>query len=206
MSARIRRRSAAVSLSAVMLGGSLAACEPKPVDPPASEQTMKVYASADECASSGGDWNTCNSSAAAAAAEHVRTAPQFASQADCNRETGGECAQHVTSGGSHIFLPLMAGFMMGQMMNRGYVAHPIYGGRDGGYYSGQTRVADGPDFRRPDQDRSGGGSGGGGGGANARSLPREVAAPVDSRGEIARSGSTKRGGFGRTSSYRGSGG
>ncbi|RZJ86731.1 MAG: DUF1190 domain-containing protein [Brevundimonas sp.] len=197
MSAKIRRRSAAISLSAVVLSGGVAACQPQAV-----EQKMKVYASADECASSGENWNTCNTTAKAAEAEHLRTAPQFASQDDCIRETGEACREHATGTGGHIFLPLMAGFMMGQMMNRGYVGHPLYHGRDGGFYSGNTRVWDPPPRQ---DDRQGGGGGGGAGGAYARQTPREISAPLDAKGEVARPGAARRGGFGRTSGFRGAG-
>jgi uncharacterized protein YgiB involved in biofilm formation len=193
MSVKIRRRSAAVSLSAVVLTGGLMACEPKP-----AEQPMKVFASASDCATAGQDWNTCNTQSAAAQAEHEKTAPRFANREDCIAQTGGECQenQRLGTGGHSVFLPIMAGFMMGQMMNRGFVGHPVYNGRDG-LYSGNTRVY------QPDQRNGGGGSGGA---SNARSLPKQISAPVDSRGEISRSGSARRGGFGRASGFRGGAG
>ena len=191
MTNRIRRRSAAIGLTALSLTGGLVAC-----GEPATDTPMKVYATADACQQSGQDWNTCNTSLQQAQAEHLRTAPQFASREDCRRQTGEDCDEHAMSDGSHsVFLPLMAGFMLGQMMGgRGFVSHPVYYGQGGGLYSGQTPVSPRDDRRQ---------ASGGAGGATGRALPSEVRAPLNAKGSVS---SVTRGGFGRTSSAHGGAG
>ena len=67
----------------------------------------------------------CESNYNAAREQHAAVAPKYASQAECEAEFGAEkceqAPQRTESGGS-IFMPLMMGYMMGSMMNRGAVA------------------------------------------------------------------------------------
>src|SRR4051812_4095340 len=108
MTIRIRRRSAAIGLSALTLSGGLAACGDGAKDTP-----MKVYASAEACQQSGQDWNTCNTSYQQAQAEQLKTAPRYKTREECLRETDGDCAETPGSGGGSMFMPLMTGFMLG---------------------------------------------------------------------------------------------
>ncbi len=151
---------------------------------------MEVYASAEDCAKAE-DPGTCATSFQAAWNEHEQTAPKFASLAECEAAVGEQaCEQRQTAGGGGYFLPLMAGMMMGRMMS-GPRAYPVYMDRRGAAYSGSARMTD-PDPRYA-------------GGAGGRALPSRITAPVSSDGRLM-AGGTTRGGFGRTSSYRGSAG
>jgi uncharacterized protein YgiB involved in biofilm formation len=187
---RPRRRSALLGISAIALSTGMAGCERQPTAQ-VSEQPMAVYASTSDCAAVE-DKAACEAAFQTAMAEHQATAPKFATRAECEAALGTDACQEGRSAtGGSFFMPLMMGMMMGQMMGprRGY---PIYADRQGAAYSGSTRVAD-PDPRRA-------------GGFGAAGLPRTVTAPVTPDGKVASRGTTTRGGFGRTSSYRGSAG
>jgi uncharacterized protein YgiB involved in biofilm formation len=193
MSIPTRRRSVAIGLSALTLTGGLAACGDKAANTP-----MKVYASPAACQASGTDWNTCNTSYQQAAAEHLKSAPRYRTRQECLAETNGDCTEVSENGSAPVFLPLMEGFMLGRMMSGPrYISHPIYGGRDGSFYSDGVRV----DPRRDDQNPSGGsggsgGTGGGGGSTRSGSLPSEVSAPMTADGKMSTSRGIMRGGFG----------
>ncbi|MGL4544156.1 MAG: DUF1190 family protein [Plesiomonas sp.] len=59
----------------------------------------------------------CQSAYQNALAEAAKTAPKYNSAADCNAEFGaGQCIQ---SPGTNWFMPMMAGYMFGKMMNSG---------------------------------------------------------------------------------------
>ncbi len=180
-----RRRRSVLLLSALTVSAGVAACEQQQA---VQEQPMKVYASASECAAEQ-DWGVCETGFAKAKAEHDATAPKFATRAECEAALGPEaCEERRTSTGS-VFMPLMMGMMMGRMMS-GSAAYPIYNDRNGAAYSGGTRVA-GADPRYANGARAAG--------------PRTVSAPVTAGGALAPA-STTRGGFGQTTSYRGSAG
>jgi uncharacterized protein YgiB involved in biofilm formation len=184
-----RRRSALLGLSALSLSVGAAGCERQAAPVEVAEQPMPVYASAAECAGVE-EKSVCEAAFAKAAAEHDQTAPKFASRADCEAHfDSAACEPRRTEGGGSVFMPMMMGMMMGQMMS-GRVGHPVYTDRAGATYSGSTRVA---------EPRSGFGAGSAG-------LPRTVTAPMTQDGAIAPRGATLRGGFGQSSSYRGSAG
>lgn len=92
----------------------LAACgeEPKP---------GYVYSSVQDCLLQGqlGEAE-CRAEFDAAQAEHQRTAPRYKSQADCEADFGAQACQAApqATGGTGWFMPAMAGFLVGQMMNR----------------------------------------------------------------------------------------
>jgi uncharacterized protein YgiB involved in biofilm formation len=199
MTIRTRRRSAAIGLSALTLTGGLVACDQ------AKDTPMKVYASAQDCQTAGTEWNTCNTAYQQASAEHLKSAPRYQTREECLKQTDGDCSEISDRGSTPMFMPLMAGFMMGQMLSGPrYVSHPIYGGRDGGFYSGGVRVDP-----RQDNQRQGGGSGGSGaaGGLfSRRALPSEVSAPMTSEGRMSSSRGVMRGGFGRAFGGHGGGG
>ncbi len=89
-------------------------------------ETALVYADPSECASSGfNSAEQCQADYAEAKALHPLTAPKFESQTDCETEFGaGKCEQapQTASSGGSFFMPMMMGYMMGQMMNRGAAA------------------------------------------------------------------------------------
>lgn len=76
----------------------------------------------------------CGEALAAAEAEHRRSAPRYDEQALCEEEHGGACVAEDREGGGGVFLPIMAGYMMGRMLSGGSaqtLAQPLYRGRDG---------------------------------------------------------------------------
>lgn len=86
------------------------------------EQAL-VYESPDECAAA--SFNTpeqCKADYDAAKALHPQVAPKYITKQECETDFGaGNCEtapQQTTSGGS-VFMPMMMGYLMGQMMNRG---------------------------------------------------------------------------------------
>jgi len=149
------------------------------------------------------DSATCSEAFQQAQEEHRTTAPAFGSKEACEEKFGvGNCGwqqgqpsatqaqaqpQGSSFGGGGFFMPLMMGMMMGQMMG-GRQGYPLHADRTGATFSGGARVAD------PDPMRAG----------RAGALPRTISAPVTPGGAIAQRGSTTRGGFGQTASYRGS--
>ena len=161
------------SLRLVLMGGaalSLGACE-QPVE-------VGVFETVDQCTVMGYSQSACESAIEQAQKEHLQAAPKYASRTDCEAEFGrceagtasaqqqppqtpqgpqGEQTALNSSGGS-FFMPLLAGYMMGQMMggNR-YAAQPLYrpvGGQAGGaglFTGAGTRVAGGPGVARMPQ-------------------------------------------------------
>ncbi len=185
-----RRRSALLGISALSLTLGAAGCERQVVgqpEAPAATQAMPVYADKAACAQ---EWDqaACDAAFQKASAEHEANAPKYATRAECEAAIGAEaCQEGRSSGGGSFFMPMMMGMMMGQMMS-GRTGYPVYTDRNGAAYSGGARVSD----PQP--------------GAKAGTLPRTVMAPVTADGALASRGTTTRGGFGRTSSYRGSAG
>ncbi|MFT5172150.1 MAG: hypothetical protein ACI8W7_000314 [Gammaproteobacteria bacterium] len=87
-----------------------------------SQEEVAVVSSVAECSA-----NTklsradCESAYKKAQAEAARTGPKYASSRNCEAEFGrGQCRQQ--SGG--VFMPLMAGFMVGQLLSNSY--NPVY--------------------------------------------------------------------------------
>lgn len=110
---------------------ALSACQKDEVE-------TRLFANVAECKAAAEDttsWMTaeeCDKSFADAESEHARTAPRYDSQKLCEEQHGGACYTQKASGGSgsSIFLPLMAGYMMGNMLNGGSRAQPIYQTKD----------------------------------------------------------------------------
>jgi uncharacterized protein YgiB involved in biofilm formation len=147
------KRSATIRL--VLMGAaalSLTACE--------DEVPAGVFETAEQCITSGQyDRTRCEAAFAEAQQEHQRVAPRFASRAECEEEFGAQKCQPAPetaqSGGSGFFMPLMAGYMLGNLMRGpGYFSQPLYrqpgagqtfygaGGSPVATGTGQTRVAE----------------------------------------------------------------
>lgn len=149
---------------------TLAACgDPVPVD---------VFETAEQCMISGKySESQCRASASEAASLHLQEAPRYASLAACQEDYGaGQCGvapgdgapqqatgdaaqpgqqtaaagQPAQGSGGSFFVPLFAGYMMGQMLNQGrYDARPLYrpsasaaqsAGLKPGLYTGSGRM------------------------------------------------------------------
>ncbi len=143
------KRSRNVSL--VILGAAafgLAACQQE-------EQTdAAAFPDVESCiaASAQGGWFTkedCQTTFAEAKAVHAETAPRYESRELCEQEHGaGACGadsvQGSGGGGGGIFLPLLAGYMLGQVLGGGRaMAQPVVPKAGGGFAtpSGGTQVS-----------------------------------------------------------------
>ncbi|PHP29080.1 DUF1190 domain-containing protein [Limimaricola cinnabarinus] len=130
-----RKRSRHVRLA--LLGAaafSLAACRDEEV-PSAAFPTLDACL---EAAAGPGTWVTeesCEQGFGEALEAHVETAPRYDDEALCEAEHGGECmVEERPGGGGSVFLPLMAGYLLGNMLGgRGTRAQPFYGRSGGGF-------------------------------------------------------------------------
>ena len=132
----IRPRKRARTARVVLLGTaafSLAACQPE------NQVEATVFPSVAECQAVAdlpeNDFTAedCQAGFDEAQAVAAETAPRYESEALCEEQHGGECVVEQRSDGTSIFLPLLAGYMLGNMLGgRGMAAQPLYrtqGGR-----------------------------------------------------------------------------
>lgn len=132
-----RRRFATRQRARLALGGlavaglTLSGCEDPPAEP-------LRFSSVEQCVSAGYERPFCQSTQSAALAEHERSAPQYGNAAQCEAEWGYDGCQRAASSG--MFTPLLAGFLVGQALNRrdgysyggsSYYGSPIYRNRSG---------------------------------------------------------------------------
>ena len=137
-----RRRSVTVAFSVIGISAALASCDDSPAP--------KVYSSVGDCSAELGA-QACNSAWQASVGEHQATAPQYAGQDACEAQYGpGHCQPYVTNHGS-VFIPLMAGFMVGRLLRRPYDNNPQSGGwgGSGGYVGHPVFYASGGGYRSP---------------------------------------------------------
>lgn len=114
---------------------ALSACQEEKVE-------TQVFPNKEACLSATTDPNSwwtaeeCEKAFAEAQLAHEQSAPRYAEQKLCEEQHGGACYVEQRSDGSSIFLPLMAGYMMGNMMSGGsksYAPQPIYKTKDNRY-------------------------------------------------------------------------
>ena len=92
----------------------------------------QFFAEAKECAAVYGD-APCGDAALKAEAAHLTQAPKYGRQDECEAEFGaGNCETRQAAGGSSYFMPLLMGYMMGNMLGGNRFSQPVYRGRDGG--------------------------------------------------------------------------
>lgn len=116
----------ALAISAVFM---LAGCEQ-------TDETVSLYQNADDCSSANPSMSEqCTIAYNNALKEAEKTAPKYATREDCVAEFGeaqctqapaqaGMAAESQSSGG--MWMPLMAGYMMGRMMGGGYAQQPLF--------------------------------------------------------------------------------
>jgi uncharacterized protein YgiB involved in biofilm formation len=176
---------------------ALVGCDAAP-EQPAVRQGF--YTSVEACERDGNSAELCSRAAQAATAAGANDAPRYRSKADCVRDYGDLCAERHNESG--VWMPLMAGFMLSQMLSPGRApayldANPIYRTRAGQY----TEVYR---DRRDDGYGSGGGYYGGGRGGTWSAPGADGGArmrPVDVAPN--RAITVSRSGFGSTSAARG---
>ena len=133
------KRSRTLHVTSLMatVGFSMAACSAPQVAAPAPEPAL-AYTSLDECKAANDISDTdCDTGYANAAAQAERTAPRYASRAECEGQWGPEQCRQNTQGGS-FFTPLLTGFVVGQLLNGGGYrgGGALYRDRNGQYSNG----------------------------------------------------------------------
>lgn len=95
------------------------------------------------CEASGTEPEVCEAQYAQAAEEHAETAPRYDALAVCEAEHGaGSCIEDEQR--SSVFMPLMAGFLMGQMLSgRGFASRAMVPAAGAGFSTtdGSTRAS-----------------------------------------------------------------
>ena len=122
------KRSKSVKLVAMGTGLLLvAACEEAKVD-------TALFESVQQCSGLGFTAQECESNYREAQRNHINVAPKYTAKADCEADFGSaqcETAPQRTSNGGSVFMPLMAGYMMGSMLSGGRSAgQPLYKSRN----------------------------------------------------------------------------
>lgn len=194
MTEKTRKRSRRVAL---LLAGAatltLAACKDDSVDAESFPDlaSCQQYASQNSLWFSAGD---CEKQFAQAQQEYAETAPRYESQALCEQEHGvGNCGSDPAAqsgGGGSSFMPLLMGFMLGNMLARGGV-----------FGQPMVRTADGR-FSTPAGNQSFASNRGAGKVAPAtfNPAPRTIGRPPMSAAQVA-----QRGGFGAARTGGGAG-
>ena len=118
---RRMKRSRILHVSSLMATASfsLAACgAPQRLAP--EPELAQVYSSLDECRAANDITDTeCDAAQAQAQKTAAETAPRYATQSECEGQWGPSQCQPNNSGGGSFFTPLLAGFVVGQMLNGG---------------------------------------------------------------------------------------
>ncbi|KQN92745.1 hypothetical protein ASE95_08770 [Sphingomonas sp. Leaf231] len=193
-----RKRSAAAGLTAAGALAMLSGCDGAPDDqarfgPPTE---VSAFSTVEECVASGAFAKvTCENAAKEARKTDEKAAPRFDSKGLCEDQFGGGQCLARNEGGQSFFVPLLTGFMIGQMLNGsgGYRYNGLYrNGRNNSWYTpGGAWLTNG---------------GYGGRGYNYQVGSRAVTAPVTTQRIQTRSSVVSRGGFGGRVSARSSGG
>ncbi|RRA29050.1 hypothetical protein C3O70_09435 [Cronobacter sakazakii] len=119
---------------AVTAAFMLAGCEK-------SDETVQLYQNADDCsAANPGKSAECTTAYNNALKEAERTAPKYATREDCIAEFGeDQCKQvnntntsQATQQTGSMWMPLMAGYMMGRLMGggMGFAQQPLFSSRN----------------------------------------------------------------------------
>ena len=121
----------ALAISAVFM---LAGCEQ-------ADETVSLYKNADDCSTSNPSMSEqCTTAYNNALKEAEKTAPKYATREDCVAEFGeAQCTQAPAQAGmaaesqssGSMWMPLMAGYMMGRMMGGGgYAQQPLFSSKN----------------------------------------------------------------------------
>ena len=124
-----RSKTARLIMRVPAAGLVLAGCGEKPVE-------VQVFNTPDECAAYYNPPAECKAAFAEAKALHPQVAPRYANKQECETDFGiGQCesapvvaanntesAPQQSQQSSGFFMPMMMGFMAGQMLNRGGMA------------------------------------------------------------------------------------
>ncbi len=136
------KRSRSINLASMRKSGFLAALPAKPLaiaiaaitfSACSSNEPAKVFQSVEECVKDGAATEQeCQQAYDDALAEARRSGPKYANINDCQSEFGsGRCQQYRGSNGESWFVPLMAGYVLGSVLNNSggyhhYHSAPLY--------------------------------------------------------------------------------
>lgn len=126
-----RRSKRSITISLVLLAGTgAAALALAQLDPSQEEEDALVYKDDGECiAQALRSAEECTRAFKAARESYPTTAPRYESNADCERHHGpGSCtaAGLVSPGAADIFIPVMAGYMIGRTAAQLMPTQPLY--------------------------------------------------------------------------------
>lgn len=129
------KRSTSITLT-LFAGATLAACDDKPPLPP-----VKPYATVQECVTGGNTEDLCKEAFEKAMETHRATAPKFTDKEACEKGIDvDKCVQTQVRNNdgsfSDVFVPAMAGYLLGQALNRTPERERERIGYSGGYYGG----------------------------------------------------------------------
>lgn len=120
------------SIRLVLLGGAsfaLASCGQNPLP----SEGAKFYPTVEACAAEYGA-KPCDEAKQAADKTQLTEAPRFAQKQQCEAEFGvGNCESRQEAsngGGGSFFMPMMMGYMMGNMLGGNRFSQPVYRGPD----------------------------------------------------------------------------
>jgi uncharacterized protein YgiB involved in biofilm formation len=116
------------SIRLVLLGSAsvaLAACDDGGVP-----KDARFYPTVNECIADLGA-KPCEDAKAAAEKTQAAEAPRFSQKQQCEQEFGaGNCESRQEAGGGSFFMPLMMGYMIGNMLGGNRFSQPVYRGPD----------------------------------------------------------------------------
>ncbi|MCZ4279938.1 DUF1190 domain-containing protein [Kiloniella laminariae] len=119
------------SLKLAFMGASalaLTACD--------QPQDIAIFESVEQCSQQDGfDSDSCQRNMDLAREEHISVAPKYSAIEDCEADFGAascEVAPVQTQSGGSVFMPLMMGYMMGNMLsgNSRVATQPLYRSKD----------------------------------------------------------------------------
>lgn len=115
------------SVKLALLGGASMALVSCGDDTPPKDVTF--YSDVQECAAVYGE-EACQDAKAASEKTSREEAPRFARKEECEAEFGaGNCeTQQAAGGGGSFFMPLMIGYMVGNMLGGNRYNQPVYRG------------------------------------------------------------------------------
>lgn len=119
---------------------SLVACDDDKPKPPPSEERIRIYSSREECVAEKG-LDACAEAWEKAAVEHAKSAPRYNNREACEGAYG-RCEARKTESGADIFLPLMAGFMLGNALSSSNLPRyaPVYTNRSNMAFLGNQAI------------------------------------------------------------------
>jgi uncharacterized protein YgiB involved in biofilm formation len=113
------------------------------------KQDAAVFTSVNDCTDANPEFAAkCKTAYADALKEAERTGPKYNSQRDCESEFGNNQCNVVRNESGSFFMPLMAGYMLSNMMSpRGYYSQPMFTSFSrNSSYRNRWIGADGSDF------------------------------------------------------------